>query len=346
MVLTRFRQQAVVIFAVVLWALLAGAAARAQNDSGEDVRYRLRTSVELVLVPVTVKDAEGNLVTDLKREDFRLLEEGEEQRIRYFSIDPFPLSLVILVDGALSRSAHKAVQETLPVLASVLSPRDEFAFYLFDTYPRRALHFTGDTEQLRLAFRGLDDESRTPAAGITGGPMSAGPRVNTAPVGPGVTSTLPRGRASSKSIHDALFAAGLDLRNRERGRRRVILIVSDGANSRLNLRSFDETRDLLLAEEVSVYAIGVDNARFALGTTVLSDYAHATGGDIYTPLKEEGLAHTYARAVEQARYQYTLAYASRPAPAGREYRRIEVKVGRAGVTLLAREGYFATAPVP
>src|SRR3990167_3523586 len=165
------------------------------------------------------------------------------------------------------------------------------------------------------------------------------------PVGPGVPSTLPKATKSVKSIHDALYAAGLALRGREPGRRRVVFIVSDGLNSRLNTHSFDETRDLLLQAEVSVYALGVDNARFAVGGTVLTDYARSTGGDAYAPMKQDDLARAWLQVGEQARNQYTLVYAAPPAPGGRGDRRIQVRVGRPGVELRARDGYFAGLPL-
>lgn len=316
----------------------------AQSDAGQDIRFRLRTSVELVLVPVTVKDRDGNLVTDLTREDFRLFEDGEEQPIRYFSIDPFPLSAVILLDRGLRPSAAKVVQRTLPTLASAFGPEDEFVLIVFDSFPRTLVEFTRDPEELRLAFQRLAREPSAVPGTTTGGPLSAGPRINTVPIDPSARSTLPQARKSVKNVHDALFAAALALRDRERGRRRVVFIVSDGRNSRLNVHSFKESRDLLLAADVSVYVIGVDNARFALGTTVLSDYAHATGGDIYAPLKQAARERAYMRIAEQARYQYTLVYAARPAPAGLAYRPIEVRVRRSGLTVRARDGYFAGVP--
>lgn len=340
----RLPSQLSLVLRLLLPGLLLCGGLGAQNDPGADIRFRLRTNVELVLVPVTVKDGDDNLVSDLKREDFRLVEDGEEQPIRYFSVDPFPLSVVVLVDGALSRSAYQGVRETLPVLAGAFGPDDEFALTVFDTYPRSVLDFTREPEQLRAAIRSLAPELSPAPSGISGGPLSAGPRLNTVPVAPRVPSTLPQARQPLKSLNDALFAAGMALRHRERGRRRTIIIVSDGLNSRLNLHSFEETRDLLLAEDISVYALGVGNARFALGTTVLSDYARATGGDLYAPMTGEALAHAYLRVVEQARYQYTLVYAARPAPGGRQFRRIQVQVRRPGLTLRARDGYFAGLP--
>jgi VWFA-related protein len=329
-------------------ALLAAAQAPPPSDSGEEVRYHLRTRIDLVVVPVTVKDAGGELVTDLRREDFQLTENGLVQPIRYFSVDPFPLSAVLLVDEALSASGQKALREVLPVLAGAFGPQDEVALFAFDTYPRQEREFTQDAEQLRQSLpRVLKEETPAAVVGLTGGPMSSGssgPRINQAPVGPGVPILTPKAATPQKCLHDALFAAGMALRGRERGRRRVVFIVSDGLNSRLNLHNYEETRDLLLAEGVSVYAVGVDNARFALGTTALSDYARATGGDVLLPMTSAALATALGRVTEQARYQYTLAYVRPPATGPREYRRIEVQVRRNGVKLLAPEGYFAGVP--
>ena len=336
------------------WLALACSAslalsAQAPADSGEEVRYHLRTRIDLVVVPVTVKDARGELVTDLRREDFQLTENGLVQPIRYFSVDPFPLSAVVLVDEALSASGQKAVREVLPVLASAFGPQDEVALFAFDTYPRQELDFTQETEQLSQALpRVLKEETPPAVTGVGGGPMSSGqegPRINTAPVGPGIPSTTPKSATPQKCQHDALFAAGMALRGRERGRRRVVFIISDGLNSKLNVHKYEETRDLLLAEGVSVYAVAVDNARFALGTTGLSDYAHATGGDVLTPMNTEALAAALGRVTEQARYQYTLAYVRPPAPGPREYRRIEVQVRRSALSVLAPEGYFVGLPL-
>jgi VWFA-related protein len=323
--------------------LLAVPPAAGQGDSGEEVRYQIRTSVDLVVVPVTAKDSRGELVVDLSRKEFRLWENEVEQPIRYFSADPFPLSVIVLVDQGLDRAAHQNVRETLPALAGAFAPEDEFALFTFDAYPRVNLEFTSDSEALRAALRKLvsEWENPTPPPGVGGGPMDAGPRINRLPVDPRVPSTLPATTRSVKALHDALHAAALALRNREPGRRRMVLLISDGQNSRVNLRSFEETREALLEADASVYAVGVSNARYALPTTILDNYARATGGDAQAPLDRTGLERSYQRLIEQARYRYTLVYARPPVAGGREYRRIAVTVDRAGVRLLTREGYFA-----
>ena len=67
----------------------------------QDPRGRIRTTVSLVVVPVTVKNSAGELVTDLQQNDFRVFEDGIEQPIAQFSADPFPLSAAILIDDDL-----------------------------------------------------------------------------------------------------------------------------------------------------------------------------------------------------------------------------------------------------
>ncbi|MGH9804093.1 MAG: hypothetical protein ACRD4D_02890, partial [Candidatus Acidiferrales bacterium] len=176
------------------------------------------------------------------------------------------------------------------------------------------------------------------------GPMTAGARINAVPVGPGVPNSTAASPRGVKCLHDALFAAGMALREREPGRRRVIFLVSDGRNSRLNVRTAEETLRLLLSEDISVYALGVGEARYPRGSGLLADYARATGGDVYAPASLSSLEQAQKRVAEQARYQYTLVYAARPAPGSREYRRIEVKVRRDGVRAQARQGYYAGMP--
>src|SRR5579862_5252517 len=66
---------------------------------GQD--FQLRTRVDLVVVPTSVRDAGGSLVPNLKQDDFTVLEDGEPQTISSFSTDPQPLSVVILIDTAM-----------------------------------------------------------------------------------------------------------------------------------------------------------------------------------------------------------------------------------------------------
>ena len=81
----------------------------------------LRVAVNLVILPVTVKDGDGRLVADLTRNDFRILDDNIEQRLEYFSAEAFPLSVVILVDNDLKSKDSEQVESSLSAIVGGLS---------------------------------------------------------------------------------------------------------------------------------------------------------------------------------------------------------------------------------
>src|SRR5262245_45152990 len=81
-----------------------GAAPKSQLPPPEKDGFRLKVNVSMVLVEATVRDNKGRIINDLKREDFRVLEDGVEQQITYFSRDELPLAVALLVDGSSSIS--------------------------------------------------------------------------------------------------------------------------------------------------------------------------------------------------------------------------------------------------
>src|SRR5262245_54343327 len=83
-------------FLLITLALSPGLAA--QN-------YRVRTSVDLVVVPTSVRDGKGRLVTGLAQKDFAILEDGVPQTITNFSDDPQPLSAAIVIDTGMGGNA-------------------------------------------------------------------------------------------------------------------------------------------------------------------------------------------------------------------------------------------------
>ena len=329
----------IVAAAMALW-LLTPAAALPQGDP----RARIRTTVELVVVPVTVKDPAGNLVPDLRQDEFRIFEDGVEQKITLFSADPFPLSVVLLLDNGLKLKTARQVGSSLRAIAAGFSDLDEVSICRFDTQLEQLADFTTDNGKILDQLKRLELDQRFPGQGS--GPMTAGPRINAAPA-PGAPSRaqMPLASPGDKNIDDAIFAAGQLLRGRERGRRKIVYLISDGLNSRHNAVSFDDAIKLLLSADISVYAIGVGEAVLNRGTSVLSKYAHATGGDVFYAARRADLESLYSLVTEEARNQYTLAYVPQNKKSGVEYHSVEVRVERPGLTLLARDGYFA-APTP
>jgi VWFA-related protein len=322
---------------------------QAPSLRSQDPRARIRTTVSEVIVPVTVKNGAGELVTDLQQRDFRIFEDGVEQRISSFSVDAFPLSAAVLIDDDLKKSSADRVQKTLETLAAGFAPADEVSLWRFDEVPELLSDsgFIAENDALLTQLKRIDLSSSFP--GVGSAPMTNGPRVNTqAPTGPLQRSAMSIGHPNNKHINDAIYAAGEQLRDRPRERRKIIFLISDGQNAKNNTHSYDETLKLLLSADISVYAVGVGEANLNrgvtfLGNNILAKYAHSTGGDIFYGSSREDLEVLYPRVSEQARNQYTLAYSAAKTDRTQPYHTIEVRVERPGLSMLARDGYYLNA---
>ena len=320
----------------------AGQAPSLQSD---DSRARIHTTVSLVVVPVTVKNSNGELVTDLEQRDFRVFEDGLEQPISLFSAEAFPLSAAILIDDDLKQSTAEKVQKTLETLSGAFSPSDEVSLWRFDEVPEQISEdFITDNDKLVAELKKIDLSSSFPGMGSYA--MTAGPRVNTSqPPGP-LTVPEANGHPNTKHIDDAIYAAAQQLQDRPREMRKIIFLISDGQNAKNNTHKYDETLKLLLSADVSVYVVGVGEANLNrgitfLGNNILAKYAHATGGDIfYGGVSRENLEELYARVSEQARNQYTIGYSGAHTDRSKPYHSIEVRVKRPGLSLLTRDGYY------
>jgi VWFA-related protein len=308
--------------------------------------FQIRTRVDLVVVPVTVKASGDKLINGLHKEDFIILEDGQRQSITNFTVDPVPLSATVIVDTGLSADALSKVQQTFPALAGAFSEFDEVAAYRFDKDVVKLMDFTKDQEALENSLKPLRDiKPDTPQSMIRGGPFSSiGPVINGAPViPPGQTGVLvTQQQPKIKVLNDALFTAAADLEKRESGRRKIVLIISDGTTS-ASEHSFEETVNSLLDAGVEVYAITVDQTFLTRKFTALNDYAKSTGGDsFYVGSSIQSIESGYARATEQARNQYVLGYISGNKLAGSQpvFRNIEIKLASADYETLHRRGYY------
>jgi len=307
----------------------------------------VRVQVNQVLVPVTVKDGSGRLVPDLNRTDFRIFEDSVEQKIVYFSADPVPLSLVLLIDNDLKRNDARQVAASLDAIVAGLSTSDEAFVCRFDQFFHEGKGFVSDQDRLltELKRTRLDDR---PSAGPTSAAIAESPTINghsatgDAPKTPETTMILKS--QSTKALDDAVYDAAQLLKDRdpERKRRKIILLISDGENNpKLNTNKYEVVRRDLLRYDIAVYGVGVGSAFFNRRFERLSKYAHDSGGDVYYGLKSEDMEEFYSRVTEEARNQYTLAYNPTGTDRAAEYHSIEVRVKRPNLTILTREGYYS-----
>lgn len=308
----------------------------------------VRITVNQVVVPVIVKDGRGQLVPDLRKEDFRILEDNVEQRIAFFSADAHPLSMVVLVDNDLKSKEAEQVVGSLPAVVAGMATGDEAFVCRFDQFFHPGKGFFTDQDKLltELKRTRLDEE---PSVGPSGGPLTEAPVINGHSAtgdSPNVASTtmIIKGQ-STKALDDAVYAASQLLKDRdpERNRRKVILLISDGVNNpKVNTNNYDTTIKEVLRNDIAVYGIGVGAAYFNRKFDRLAKYAKDSGGDVYFGMKTRALEEFYSRVTEEARNQYTLAYNPTGTNRGEEHHSIEVRVKREGLTILTREGYYVS----
>jgi len=313
------------------------------NARLSEARAKITVNANLVVLPVTVKDRGGRLVPDLGKDEFRIFEDNVEQRIDVFTAEAFPLSMVILIDNDLKKGDAKEVQDSLDAIVGGMSDLDEAFVCRFDEFFHPGKGFTSNQETLLTELRRtkLDSHSSVmPPGGPFNGPSVNGHAPDGSPQIPESTRIILA--QPTKALDDAVFGAAELLKDRPRNRRKIIFIVSDGVNGgkKYNTNTYDNTVKEVLGHSISVFAVGVGSAFYDRRFERLSEYAHATGGDVYYAAKKESLQDLYSRITEEARNEYTLAYVPRETNRAKDYHDVEVRVKREGLTILTRNRYY------
>ena len=107
----------------------------------------------LVILPVTVKDHSGELVPDLKRDEFRVFEDNVEQHVDMFTAEAFPLSMVVLIDNDLKDKDAEKVQGSLLAILGGLATDDEAFICRFDQFFHPGKGFTNDQDKLSTELK-------------------------------------------------------------------------------------------------------------------------------------------------------------------------------------------------
>jgi Ca-activated chloride channel family protein len=194
-----------------------------QQPAQESQSFRFRTGVELINVTATVTDPSGRFVPGLRKEDFRVFQDGEEQPVTHFNNERVPVSLGIALDTSGSMDGEKmiAAREALnSFLAQLNDPEDEVFLYRFDSNPMLVQGWTRDKRRLSAEL------GRLQARGGT-------------------------------ALYDAV-AEAVPLAQSGHNRKKALVIISDGndTSSRTDVASL---KQMSRETEVLVYAIGIDS---------------------------------------------------------------------------------------
>lgn len=277
--------------------------------------HTIRLDVNMVLVPVSVVTPLGQLVTGLEKEQFRVIEDKEEQQIIHFGAEDAPLSLGIVFDcsGSMGQKLSKS-RQAVSQFFKTANPQDEFFLVQFNDRPELVMSFTARLEEIqnRLTF------------------------------------TQAKGRTA---LLDGIYLA---LNNMKQGKnsKRALLIISDGGDnsSRYTER---EIKNLVKEADVQIYAIGIFEPASARGRTaeelsgpsLLSEIAEQTGGRQYPVENLNELPDVAAQIGIALRNQYVIGYVPSNAQKDGKWRRIQVKLvqprGMPQLRAFAKLGYYA-----
>ncbi len=313
-------------------------------------------TVNFVQVPVMVRLPDGRPVDGLLAKDFTVLENGKPQTLTYFTSDPFELSVAVVLDIGMADVALQKINQTYSALVGAFSPYDEVALYTYSSTVSQVSDFTGKPGKLTAVLNEMKlVRGHANGPPVLGGPLGPeGPTVNGLPVGGPPVQPVYTPPREAHVLNDAILRAALDLSKRERTRRKVIFVISDGREMG-SRASYSGVLHLLQTRDIQVRAVVVDSGalpgfrqleKFHLPdqgrTNNLTRYVKATCGALPLPeLSRNAIEEAYAEITSEARNQYTLGYSPKPVTGTSAYRTVEVQVHRKGLKVAAKDGYYA-----
>jgi Ca-activated chloride channel family protein len=282
------------------------------------VASTIKVEVDLVPVEVSVRDPRGRPLENLTRDDFRVLEDGVEQNVRYFSHADLPLALALVVDSSTSVAAslvdlRQGAVETL----SLLKPDDQVALFSFTDKPELEHGLTTDRKAL------AED----------------------------IAAIMPGG---GTDINDALYLAAEYLGLAAPGRRHAIVLVSDNEPSDKGQHDDSQVIRAALDSATMIYSIKVgyfEHSRWYFLTHSESELGSVekvcreTGGTVLDSRNSGSVTSALATLIAWLKEGYSLAYSSTNPRQDGTYRKIEVRLGgrynNHKYFVFARQGYFA-----
>lgn len=281
----------------------------------------IRVNAGLVPIPVSVFDARGRAVQDLKIEDFVLRINGAQVEIGEVSRSESPVKLALLFDNSSSVTIAREFEKKAAIrfFRRVIRPeKDRVALFSVSTVARLEQPLTTDIESLISAIEGFAQPE-------------------------GATALLDGLVDASKYLAEA-------------NGRRVVVIVSDGDDT-ISDTAFDDTVKALQMSNVQVFVVkttdfenakrtgerkGSANLRQLAAERRMQEIAKQTGGAVWSPLDEEELDRAFDQISAELAQQYVLSYYPDSEPDKRgEFRSIEVTIrDRPATTIRTRKGYY------
>lgn len=300
-------------FYLIFSTALVSAQTASQAGAGIDIRV----NTTLVVIPVTVTDSLNRFVLGLDRQDFRVFEDGTEQKVTQFANEDAPLSIGLLVDtsGSMGDKIGTSRQAVAQFLKTMNAHDEDFLIKF------------GDRAELATGFTEHADEIQSK-----------------------LDSVEPQGLTA---LLDAVYL-GLREMKSAKNPRKALLIVSDGGDN--NSRYTEKQIENLVREaDVQIYSMGVFGPLPYLGISgaelsgphLLSELSEQTGGRSFAAANDSALPSIATRIGIELRNQYVLAYSPTNQNRDGKYRKVQVKLhepqGLPALKSRWRLGYYAPA---
>lgn len=290
----------------------------------------LGVRTQVVNVFATVRDKKHAIVSDLTQDDFKIYEDGVEQKVAFYSKEMnLPITLGILIDtsgsmqeilGAEQDTASRFVKE-------IMRKKDEAIVVSFDFDLNLLADFTEDTAVLERAIR------RTEINAVSSGGV----------VTPG---TLPQGSNGGTDLYDAVYASCHDYLASEAGRKAIVILTdAEDTGSKVSMQESIEAAQrsdtaihiLLLSDQPFYYHLGMSYGGEGVANRMTTD----TGGRLIVVRSEKSLEKAFDEISEELRSQYILGYYPSNEKRDGTFRKIKVDIAKPDMKVLARRGYYA-----
>jgi VWFA-related protein len=295
--------------ALIVFLLMPSALPAVQDKNAvEKDQSSISLSSNLVLLNLTVTGSDQQYVGGLRQEDVLVLEDGQPQKIVSFSSEETPFAAAILLDvsGSMERMARMACAAARN-FAQKMRSDDVFALYAF-----------------------ADQVAQVQAFGSS-------PDVDEI-----VWSIRPEGYTA---LYDCIQRAAKDLSQRPE-RRRAILVLSDGADTR-SRQSLDTCLQAALDASVTIYTVNLMDQEYARRPEMMSAsgalraMAEKTGGRYIDDPGGTRMYQAFEQVVEELSHQYTIGYFPTPEKHDGKWHKIRVETSKPSVQVRTRQGYQA-----
>ncbi len=288
-----------------------------------------RTEVQLVNVSFSVRNGQGQFVTDLTADDFELFEDGAPQKISFFakSVDvPLALGLVVDISGSQGTFMKSHEKDLRSFLKNALGPKDKAFLVAFGNRIRLVADYSTPDRDLATAlvgFEKVDNKGAYPELGP------------------------PEIRTAGTAFYDAIYHGATQMLGRVEGQRRALIIFSDGED---NSSSHHELEAIEAAQtnNVSLFCVrytetdraGRLTSRNKYGTSVMARIAKETGGADFDA-REKDMSENFRQIGDQLRSAYELGFhSSNPASDG-TFHKITIRPKDLTLRVRAKTGYYS-----